>query len=76
MPTTRHSRAERELAKVDWRRVDATTDAEIARQAAGDAETAPLFTAAELAAVPRQAGGEIQLNSASPPSTATVVPVT
>jgi len=56
MPTTRHSRTELDLAKVDWRRVDATTDAEIARQAAGDAETAPLFTAAELRAAAHRIG--------------------
>ena len=48
MPTTPHSRAELDLAKVDWHRVDATTDEDIARQAASDADTAPLFSAAEI----------------------------
>ena len=54
MPTTKHSRSELDLAKVDWRRVDATGDEDIARQAAGDQDTAPLFTAAEILAAGRR----------------------
>ncbi len=54
MPTVRHSRSELDLAKVDWRRVDATSDADIARQAAEDRDTAPVFTAAELLAAGRR----------------------
>jgi putative transcriptional regulator len=42
------------LAKVDWRRVDATTDEEIARQAAEDGDTAPLFSADEILAAGRR----------------------
>ena len=48
MPTTKHSRSELDLAKVDWHRVDATGDEDIARQAAEDQDTAPVFTAAEI----------------------------
>jgi putative transcriptional regulator len=42
------------LAKVDWRRIDATSDADIARQAAEDHDTAPVFTAEELLAAGRR----------------------
>jgi putative transcriptional regulator len=54
MPTAPHSRAELDLAKLDWAQVDATTDDEIARQAAADADTAPLFSAAEILAAGRR----------------------
>ncbi len=54
MPTVPHSRSELDLAKVDWRRVDATTDDEIARQVAADADTAPLFSAEEILAAGRR----------------------
>ncbi len=54
MPTVRHSRSELDLAKVDWRGVDATNDADIARQAAEDHDTAPVFTAAEIQAAGRR----------------------
>jgi putative transcriptional regulator len=54
MPIAPHSRAELDLAKLDWARVDATTDNEIARQAAADADTAPLFSAAEILAAGRR----------------------
>jgi len=54
MPTAPYSRSELDLAKVDWRRVDATTDDEIARQARDDADTAPLFTAEEILAAGRR----------------------
>ncbi|HEX2255663.1 MAG TPA: helix-turn-helix domain-containing protein [Afifellaceae bacterium] len=53
MPTAPHSRSELDLSKVDWRRVDATPDEEIARQAAEDEDTAPLFTAEEVLAAER-----------------------
>ena len=54
MPTAPHSRAELDLGKVDWQRVDATTDEEIARQVAADADTAPLFSAEEILAAGRR----------------------
>jgi putative transcriptional regulator len=54
MPTAPHSRAELDLAKVDWNRVDATTDEAIAGQAATDADTAPLFSAAQILAAGRR----------------------
>ncbi len=43
-----HFRDELDLSKIDWSRVDAPEDAEIACQAAEDTDTAPVFTAAEL----------------------------
>ena len=54
MPTTPHSRSELDLSKVDWSRVDATTDAEIARQAAEDPDTAPVFSPEEILAAGRR----------------------
>ena len=61
MRTKQHSRSDLDLSKVDWNRVDATTDAEIARQASGDEDTAPIFTAEEiLAAGHRVAPEEIE----------------
>jgi putative transcriptional regulator len=54
MPTTKHSRSELDLAKVDWRRVDATGDDDIARQAAEDQDIAPVFTTAEILAAGRR----------------------
>jgi putative transcriptional regulator len=54
MPTAPHSRAELDLAKVDWQRVDTTTDEEIARQVAADADTAPLFSPEEILAAGRR----------------------
>jgi putative transcriptional regulator len=50
MPTAPFSRSDLDLSKIDWRRVDATTDEDIARQAAVDADTAPLFTPDEILA--------------------------
>jgi putative transcriptional regulator len=49
MPIIKHSRAELDLGKVDWVRVDRTTDEEIDAQIAGDRDTAPEFTGEELA---------------------------
>jgi putative transcriptional regulator len=54
MPTAEHSRSELDLARVDWRQVDAATDDDIARQAAEDADTAPVFTAEEILAAGRR----------------------
>jgi len=54
MPTDQHFRGDLDLAKIDWSRVDATTDEEIARQVAEDDETAPLFTAAEILSAGRR----------------------
>lgn len=48
MRTTKRFRSELDLSKLDWRRVDATTDAEVRRQAARDADTPPVFTAKEI----------------------------
>ena len=48
MPIVRRTRADLDLAKVDWRRVAATTDREIAKQIAADPDTAPIFSAREL----------------------------
>jgi putative transcriptional regulator len=54
MPTAPHSRSDLNRARIDWRRIDATTDAEIDRQAAADTDTAPVLTAAELLAAGRR----------------------
>jgi putative transcriptional regulator len=54
MPTVPHSRSDLDLAKVDWRQVDATTDEEIARQAGEDGEIAPAFTSDEILAAGRR----------------------
>jgi putative transcriptional regulator len=48
MRTVRRTRADLDLTKVDWRRISATTDTEIDRQIAADADTAPVFSAREL----------------------------
>ncbi|MBI1329431.1 MAG: helix-turn-helix domain-containing protein [Alphaproteobacteria bacterium] len=49
MPTVRRTRADVDLAKVDWARIARTTEAEIASQIAQDEDTAPVFTPKELA---------------------------
>ena len=54
MPIEPYSRSELDLAKVDWSRVDATSDEDIARQAAEDVDTAPLFTPDEILAAGRR----------------------
>jgi putative transcriptional regulator len=54
MAIVRHSRSELDLAKVDWRKFDATTDADIDRQIAEDKDTAPFFSEAEFAAAARR----------------------
>ena len=48
MPIVRRTRADLDLSKVDWQRVAATTDREIAKQIAADPDTAPIFSAREL----------------------------
>ena len=50
MPTAACSRSDLDLSKIDWTKVDAATDEEIARQAAEDADTAPIFSPAEILA--------------------------
>jgi putative transcriptional regulator len=49
MPIVRRTRADLDLSKVDWARLARTSDREIAAQIAADADTAPVFSAAELA---------------------------
>jgi hypothetical protein len=49
MAIVRRAEADIDLSKVDWAALDATDDAEIARQIAGDPDTASVFTADELA---------------------------
>ncbi len=48
MPIVRRTRADLDLSKVDWHRLAATTDREIAKQIAADPDTAPIFSAREL----------------------------
>jgi putative transcriptional regulator len=48
MPIAPYSRSDLDLSKVDWSQVDATSDEDIARQAAEDVDTAPLFTRDEI----------------------------
>lgn len=54
MPTAPRSRSDLDLSKVEWGRVDATTDEEIASQAAEDEDSAPLFSAEEILAAGRR----------------------
>ncbi len=53
MPIVRRTRADLDLSKVDWQRVAATTDREIAKQIAADPDTAPIFSARELSRAKR-----------------------
>jgi len=53
MAIVRRTRAEIDRAKFDWRTADATTEAAIAAQIAADPDTAPVFSAAELARAAR-----------------------
>jgi len=53
MPIVRRSRADLDLSKVDWSRLVRMSDREIAAQIAADADTAPIFTKAELARADR-----------------------
>jgi putative transcriptional regulator len=54
MPTAPHSRCDLDLAKIDWSRADATTDDDIARQAAEYADTAPLLSPNEILSAGRR----------------------
>jgi putative transcriptional regulator len=54
MPTSTHSRGDLDLSKIDWRRFDETTDAEIDRQIADDPDTAPVFTTEEITSASRR----------------------
>jgi putative transcriptional regulator len=49
MPIVRRTRADLDLSKVDWSKVSRADEKRIAEQAAGDPDTAPLFTGDELA---------------------------
>lgn len=49
MPTIRRIRADLDLGKIDWARLDRTTDSDIDAQITSDEETAPIFTDRELA---------------------------
>ena len=53
MPIDKHFRSDLDLAKIDWTKVDATSDAEIGAQVEADVDTAPLFSARDLAAAAR-----------------------
>ncbi len=54
MPIAPPSRSDLDRARMDWRRVDATTEAEIAQQAATDDDTAPVFSTEALLAAARR----------------------
>lgn len=54
MPIIKRSRHKHAASTTDWRRVDATTDAEIARQAAEDADTAPIYSGHEILSTGRR----------------------
>jgi putative transcriptional regulator len=54
MPITRRSRRDLDPAKVNWRPVDATTDADIERQTKEDGDTAPVSTAKKILATGRR----------------------
>jgi putative transcriptional regulator len=49
MRIVRRTRADVNLSKVDWAKLAATSEKDIAAQIASDADTAPIFTDAELA---------------------------
>ncbi len=53
MPTALHSRSDLDLSKIDWSRVDSTSDSDIARHAQ-DPDTAPVFTAEEILAAAKR----------------------
>jgi putative transcriptional regulator len=54
MRTGKRFRSELNLSKVDWSRIDATSDEDIARQVAEDRDTAPIFSADEILAAGRR----------------------
>lgn len=49
MPIVRRSRADVDLSRIDWAKLARTSEKKIAAQIAADADTAPVFTDAELA---------------------------
>ena len=49
MAIVRRTRADIDLSKIDWLALQTADDAEIEAQIAGDPDTAPIFTADELA---------------------------
>ncbi|HWK43228.1 MAG TPA: hypothetical protein VNT30_00800 [Stellaceae bacterium] len=53
MTVVRRTRADVDLSKIDWAALQSTEDAEIEAQIAADPDTAPIFTAAELARAKR-----------------------
>jgi len=53
MPIVRRTRADLDRSKVDWKRVAATPDRQIAKQIAADPDTAPIFSARELSRAKR-----------------------
>ena len=57
MPIVPPSRSDLDRARIDWRVVDATTEAEIEQHAASDADTAPLFSVDALLAAWRHDHG-------------------
>ena len=48
MPIVRRTRADVNLSKVNWAKIARTSEKDIAAQIASDADTAPVFTDAEL----------------------------
>ena len=56
MSIVRRSRADLDLAKVDWGRIKRTTDADIDAHITADPDTAPVFTPEELARARRVLG--------------------
>lgn len=49
MPIVKHSASElRQVARVDWAKVGATTDADIERHVSEDSEAAPLMTSTQI----------------------------
>ena len=60
MRIVRRSRADLDLDRVDWAKVDATSDAEIDRQIARDSDTAPVFSAKQLATARRVGRDDVE----------------
>ncbi len=54
MPPKPHSCGDLDLARADWRRVDAAADEEIACHAEADADSAPVFKPEEILAAGRR----------------------
>jgi hypothetical protein len=58
MTIVRRSRADVDLSKIDWSRLEGVDDATIEAQIIGDPETAPIFTSEELARARRVIASE------------------